>query len=277
MAKPEFIDSVKKIVVRVVGRRFVLRRHLDRELKSGEPEIHLLPLLADSRGEFLDVGANVGSYALYGTRFFGKVIALEPHPEAARKLMDGLRGQVEVLPIAASDVDGKSTLSIPYRAGNDVVSRSSLEAGANPGFLTREVMVDLKRIDSLQFDRLRVIKIDVEGHELSVLRGARETLRKFRPAVIVECEERHNAGGIESLSAFFDELGYVGYFIHRGALRPFSEFDVAGLQSHDNVKSIDGPRSLDYVNNFIFEPSESANSGWKAQFLLSPAAARPVG
>jgi FkbM family methyltransferase len=256
----------KEFMKRLLGRQLILRRHLRNELNNGEPEIHLLPFLGDARGEFLDVGANVGVYALYASRFFGKVIALEPHPEAAQMLKLGLRGNVEVLQIAASDVDGKAALSIPYRDGHDVVTRSSLQLDANPEFLTREVEVDLKPVDSLHFKHLCCIKIDVEGHELSVLNGARKTLEKFRPMVIIECEERHNIGAIGAMAAFFGELDYAGYFIHRGALKPFSEFDIVTLQNRDNSKSIDGSRSPDYVNNFIFEPNGSMKPKWKAYF-----------
>jgi FkbM family methyltransferase len=226
----------------------------------------LLPLLGDARGEFLDVGANVGVYALYASRFFGKIIALEPHPEAAQMLKLGLRGNVEILQLAASDVDGKAALSIPYRDGHDVVTRSSLQLDANPEFITREVEVDLRPVDSLHFEHLCCIKIDVEGHELSVLNGARKTLEKFRPTVIIECEERHNVGAISAMAAFFDKLDYTGYFIHRGALKPFSEFDIVTLQNRDNSKPIDGARSPDYVNNFIFEPKGNVNPKWKAYF-----------
>lgn len=256
----------KEFIKRFVGHPFILRRHLKKELKHGEPEIHLLPLLGDARGEFLDVGANVGVYALYASRFFGKIIALEPHPEAARNLALGLGGNVEVLQLAASDVDGKAALSIPRLDDSDVVTRSSLQLDANSEFKTREVVVDLKRLDSLRFENLRCIKIDVEGHELSVLNGARKTLEKFRPTVIIECEERHNIGAITAMAAFFDDLDYTGYFIHRGALKPFSEFDAGILQSRNNVKAIDGPRSPDYVNNFIFESRGSENPRWKAYF-----------
>jgi FkbM family methyltransferase len=262
----ELKKRAKEFVKKLVGRPLILRRHLRNELKNGEPEIHLLPLFGDTRGEFLDVGANVGVYALYASRFFGRVIALEPHPEAAQMLKLGLRGNVEVFQIAASDVDGKAVLSIPYRDGHDVVTRSSLQLDANPEFHTREVEVDLKPVDSLHFERLCCMKIDVEGHELSVLNGARKTLEKFRPTVIIECEERHNTGAIGAVAAFFGKLDYTGYFIHRGALKPFSEFDVTTLQNRNNSKSIDGPRSPDYVNNFIFEPKGSSNPKWKAHF-----------
>jgi FkbM family methyltransferase len=262
----ELKKSVKEFIKPLVGRKYILRRHLRRELANGEPEIHLLPFLGDPRGEFLDVGANLGVYALHASRFFGRIVALEPHPESAQKLALGLRGNVEVLQLAASDVDGKAALSIPHRDGRDVVTRSSLQLDANPEFLTREMEVDLKRIDSLHFENLCVIKIDVEGHELSVLKGARKTLEKFRPTVIVECEERHNLGAIGAMAAFFDELDYTGYFIHRGVLKPFSEFDIAKLQSRENLKSVDGPRSPDYVNNFIFESRASASPKWKACF-----------
>lgn len=126
-----------------------------------------------------------------------------------------------------------------------------MEPDANPGFETRDVTVRLTPIDALGLPPVGVVKIDVEGHELAVLRGAHRLLASHRPAVIVESEERHHAGGVEQVRRFLADLGYKGYYLHRGATHPIAAFDAARLQSPDTRKAVGAGRSPDYVNNFV--------------------------
>ena len=62
------------------------------------------------------------------------------------------------------------------------------------------------------------LKIDVEGHELAVLQGARQTLKKHRPTILVECEARHRPDGdVRPVFEFLQSLGYGGSFFRRTA------------------------------------------------------------
>ena len=105
--------------------------------------------------------------------------------------------------------------------------------------------------------RVAAIKIDVEGHEYAVLGGAFETLARDKPLCIVECEERHNEGGVARVFSFVG-LGYRPYFLREGKLREGAEFDAASLQMAENAKLWDGGRSRDYINNFIFAHPDNA-------------------
>jgi len=228
------------------------------ELRKGEPELRLLALLKDSNRDFLDVGANVGVYSYCALNQFRKVIAVEAHPGMAAGLRRIIKPDNQVLPVALSDRIGETTFHIPTRGGRDVLTRSSLQQDANPGFGLRTINVPITTIDELDLSRLGVIKIDVEGHESAVLRGGIQTLETSKPTCIVECEERHNAGGVAQTFAFFESVGYQGYFLHRGALRHAAEFDLAALQRPEAAKSVGGKRSPDYVNNFIFVHPDNA-------------------
>lgn len=234
------------------------RQLVNWELRKGEPELRLLAVLKDSSQDFLDVGANAGVYSYYALNRFRKVIAVEAHPVMASSLRRIIKPENRVLPVALSDRIGETTFHIPTRRGRDVLTRSSLQQDANPGFELRTITVPTTTIDELDLNRLGVLKIDVEGHESAVLRGGVRTLETAKPTCIVECEERHNAGGVAQTFAFFDTMGYQGYFLHRGALRHVAEFDTRALQRPEDAKSVGGKRSPDYVNNFIFVHPDNA-------------------
>ena len=99
--------------------------------------------------------------------------------------------------------------------------------------------------------RVDLVKIDVEGHEMSVLRGASVTLRKYLPAMLIEIEQRHLDCPIQDVFAEIDDIGYVLYFIDGPALRPISEFD---LKKHLSsvMQQVFTPFSMPegYVHNF---------------------------
>jgi len=266
---------VRSLLVRMLPRRTAVRGLVARHLATGEPELHLLPILCDPATAFLDVGANMGVYSLVAEPLSRCVYALEANPELAGRLRAVLGDRHTVLDVGASDQEATVALHIPVRAGADVHWRSSVEPDANPGFDSRDVTVRLTPIDALQLPPVGVVKIDVEGHELAVLRGARRLLGTDRPAVIVEAEERHNAGGVEQVRRFFAELGYVGHYLHRGVVHPVGEFDVARLQSAQTQKAVGSDRSPDYVNNFVYlhadDPRRPALESYRAAAGPGPA------
>lgn len=133
------------------------------------------------RGTFVDVGAHIGSVTseVHFMRPEAKVIAFEAIPEKAA----GLRRKfpdVEVHNFALWDSEGESSFFID----DEKSSCSSLERGASR---SREIKVQTRTLDQLMAGRaLDVLKIDVEGAELAVLRGASEVIDRERPIVMFE-------------------------------------------------------------------------------------------
>jgi FkbM family methyltransferase len=127
----------------------------------------------------LDVGANIGYYALMFVSLLegkGHVICLEPDPNNLDELRRNVANNrldhtVTIMPVAAGEFDG----SVRFAAGSN-------GRVASDGSLT----VSVVRIDSLMIKKLDVLKIDVEGYEASVLKGAQETLERDRPAIFLE-------------------------------------------------------------------------------------------
>lgn len=142
------------------GERYVLeRRELLRRIEPG--------------GFVVDVGANIGYIALLIADAVGpqgRVLCLEPVPENLRELRRNIElnrlDQIEVLPIAAGDRDGKVRIASGL---NGVVSEH-----------TGDLEVDLRRLDSLDVPCPSLVKIDVEGYELTVLHGATRWLGEGR-------------------------------------------------------------------------------------------------
>jgi hypothetical protein len=131
---------------------------------------------------------------------------------------------------------------------------ASLEACAVPeAALSRTVQVPLRRLDDYAFENVGFIKIDVEGHEESVLRGGLETLQRNRPTLLIEIEERHNSGGLERIREILSQ--YDGFFFLHGKKTPIADFDPAIHQrDEDLAEAMKLRRRSSYVNNFLFVP-----------------------
>ncbi|QNI33069.1 FkbM family methyltransferase [Alloacidobacterium dinghuense] len=223
-------------------------------LMRREPELKLARFICSRSELSVDVGANRGIYAYLFAKYSDSVLAIEPHPAMAERLKRSLPAKVKILNIAASDQNGRCEFHIPLQSGRDVDSRCSLEVDVNREFATRTISVERRRLDKLAIDRSKVgaLKVDVEGHEMSALRGLEGIVEASKPTVVVESEARHHAGSPHDVFEFFWAFGYRGYFIHRNHLRRIEEFSVEEFQVCDELLPVDGGKSPDYINNFLF-------------------------
>jgi len=145
----------------------------------------LLPRMARSGTTFVDVGAHIGSVvaAVLATRPEGHVVAIEAVPEKAARLRKSFP-TVTVHECAVGDEQGTASFFVdPQRPGF-----SALAMGRDPAGTVREIPVSIRRLDDLIEDKATVdlVKIDVEGAELAVLRGARELLAAGAPKLLFE-------------------------------------------------------------------------------------------
>ena len=151
---------------------------------------------------FVDVGANIGVYSMVASACGARVVAFEPVATARAAFEENVRlnraeATTRVHPVALSDEPGKMKIT------NDLESSNHLVVGEGEG-----TWVDVCRLDDvLEADkprsRIGVIKVDAEGFDANVLRGAQSTLSRYRPAVIVEVW----AGG-RDVRAVLEPLGY---------------------------------------------------------------------
>ena len=94
-----------------------------------------------------------------------------------------------------------------------------------------------------------------------MLDGAVETIRRCRPRMLVEIDDRLSPGGLARARAYFNRLGYRGYFVHAGRLELIERFSIARMQQTANLPDFKAPlqlreRSGSDIYNFIFLPPD---------------------
>lgn len=214
-----------------------------------EKELQLLRWLVKPGGRAIDVGGNRGVYAYALWRLAAMVEVFEPNPICAEVLAAWAAGKASVAlhTVALSDTAGAAELHIPIDvAGVEHDASASLEH-ADFASVRNETVV-LRTLDSFAFENVAFVKIDVEGHEFNVLRGAENLLRAQRPSVLVEIEQRHCQWPIDEVFGLLTGWGFRGFFLDAGRLRPLAAFDLARDQRPEDFAYPHGR----YINNFLF-------------------------
>lgn len=182
--------------------------------------------LAAQSSTIADVGAHVGYFSMIAAHANpkAKVHSFEPVDQIHARLSVNVRSNgvqnVKLHQAGVSSEPGWADISVRF-SGNLLSTGSTLEGGAAPD-------AQRKRIQLLTLDevfaetKLDLVKIDVEGHEMSVLRGARQVLKRDRPTLVMEALVD---AALDDLIAEFEPLGYDVHWIaeHDGALVPWNE------------------------------------------------------
>ena len=194
-------------------------------LRSGawQPEIwdSISPDLHEG-AVFLDVGAHIGYFSMKAAVRVGKtgrVLAFEPNPETLKLLRDNVTANqawnVIVEPVACTDREQMLTLYAAARINTGASSLARQNANISLTEAPRSYVVRGRPIDDvvreLNLARVDAMKIDVEGAEVSVLRGAGATLQRFHPKVVIEVVAQQLASfhtTPEELASVFREAGY---------------------------------------------------------------------
>lgn len=222
-----------------------------------EYEIFYLSKLIKRRGCAIDIGANQGMYAYALSKFCDSIEVFEPQAwctEEIKSYSQSFGKRINVYNCALSSSNSTLDLNIPILRGR---LRTSLSTGlASFGKCDGEfesINVSTSKLDDYDFRNVVFIKIDVEGHESKVIQGARETILREKPVILIEIEQRHL--GETSLEMVFNEikgLGYQGTFLHRQQILPLECFSY---EKHQKLFLIDLNKA-DYINNFIFMPCQ---------------------
>jgi hypothetical protein len=119
-------------------------------------------------------------------------------------------------------------------------------------------------LDEFELTNVGFVKIDVEGHELAVLRGASKLIERERPNVFVEVDQSlHSGDDIEDVFSYFAERSYTGSFFAQRAWLPLGVFDRdEARRAADRNKSTGMLRatlvpSKRHIHNYLFRPGNS--------------------
>lgn len=181
-------------------------------LVLGERELTVVKILCSTTGTSIDVGANYGSYTYFLRRNSGRCIAFEPNPMCASFLRAAYSG-LEVNQIALSDHEQLARFFIPGSMDSieNTLGRLRAPGEADSGQPGVSFEVQTRPLDAFNLADVRFIKIDTEGHERHVLRGAIKTVELCHPRMIIECEERHSPGALAAVLDILLPLGYVAF------------------------------------------------------------------
>lgn len=195
----------------LVGHQINLRGRYERD------ELDVVMQLLDRidtrpRDLCLDIGANIGNHALYFASHYAQVLAFEPQPRTFRllQLNAELVPNLQCRNVGLSDAAGHAFIDLP--AGNAGMARVSESGGG-----TR---CELQTLDAALVGdarRVSLIKIDVEGHEARVLRGARQVLQRDQPVVLLEQQAHEFAEGSSPALDVLRAAGYAAFV----TLEPF--------------------------------------------------------
>jgi len=193
------------------------RRRIGEETENGEPELALLQALVPGGGTAIDAGANQGIFAYALSAIADRVVAFEPNPDYALFARWMLRGRAEVHELALSDAPGRATFYVPLSDEGAVLHfAGNLKRVHNQFRNMKTYQVDVRTLDGFGFADVRFIKADVEGSEREVLDGARETIARDRPALLLELLSGTHENPGAYAAAICDDFGYDAFIVQHG-------------------------------------------------------------
>jgi FkbM family methyltransferase len=236
------------------GLTFRLKKyHYGRTVQSfWEPDVLPLKYLVQAGDLVIDIGAHVGWYTCILSFLVGEhggVYTIEPIPESFDLLAAVIERlqlkNVQLMNCAISSGDGSGLMEVPlHESGVENSYQARIVDNSRTCLRLKRYEVSLRSLDSIFSNLSRdpaFIKCDVEGHELSVVKGARRTISKCRPSWLIEVTGDPDEKGspAEELFRLLREEHYQGYW-----------FDGEALTS----RSV-GDKSINY---FFLQPSHIA-------------------
>jgi len=225
------ISRLPASLQRTIRRRYYLKILRTYRESDWEWSSVVLPMI-DSGGVVIDVGANVGYLSkLFADRVgeTGKVISIEPIPDTFDSIHHNMGilypGRVTVLQNCLSDQPGHVSMVVPrHEGGGENFYESHIVSENNMGESGRTYAVEAITLDLLS-EQYKIkpcfIKIDVEGHEWSVVKGACSLLSGHKPPMLIEVSGNPDepASPAASLFSDLDSQGYLPFTRDGGTCR----------------------------------------------------------
>ncbi len=189
----------------LLSEKYLLKKRLIRAYnKRYDEELLFLDKIVDKDSESVDVGVYRGVYTFQLAKISKHVHSFEPNPLIFPYLNKNLQKLIENLTlynVALSDKNGESELRIPirnkyanknnyeemYESGRATIHKNNIIKSEYNSFKVKTVKLDNILINN----PIGFVKIDAEGHEKVILAGAEEIIKKRKPNLLVEIEERY--------------------------------------------------------------------------------------
>lgn len=152
-------------------------------------------------GTVLDVGANIGNHSVFFSKYFHKVISFEPNPSTYHLLSYNATLGKNITPYnyGVSEVDSETFMS-------------SMDGNAGGAYVDNNGTIPIKLINLDNFlkseEKISLIKIDVEGHELSALKGMSKTISENKPLILFEQHLRDFNSSENAVINYLKQLGF---------------------------------------------------------------------
>ena len=228
---------------------YLFKKRIKRSIKNNdEKELQLLKKIIIPETDAIDIGVYRGVYSYEMAKYSKMVHAFEANPIIFKDIelnLGKIIKNINFYNFALSDNENKVLLKVPIRNKN--YDKDNYEEYFQMGKATihkQNIMEDIetfevtsKKLDSFTFsNKISFIKIDVEGHEMSVIKGAENTIKQNKPTLLVEIEERHSLSKVSDSINYINSLGYESFF-------------------YDNeLKNTNNLSNLNLYNNFVFKP-----------------------
>ena len=187
--------------------------------KNAEYEVFNLKKLINKKGSALDIGANYGLYTFGLTKVknVNKIYSFEPNSHLTKNFKKNNK-KIKVYNYALSDKNSIKILAIPIINNYEYHGWGSVETGKNiwpkKFVVFKKKKVSCKKLDFFNFKNINFIKIDVEGHELQVLKGGKKFFLKNKPNCLIEVRKKN----LPNVKKFFRNLNCNYSFIKNNQL-----------------------------------------------------------
>ena len=205
-----------------LSEEYLLKKRLKRAIaKNYEKELYIVDHFKDKSKDAIDVGVYRGVYSYKLSKGFNQIHSFEPNPllyPYLNRYLTKIIPNMTLYNYALSNKNELTNLKIPYRGKS--IFKNNIEKFNN-------YEVECKKLDDVIKDKeISFIKIDVEGHELSVIEGANNIINKYKPTLLVEIEEKHTKKPVLNTINKIKKFGYKVYFFKNNQIKEIIEHNI---------------------------------------------------
>ena len=222
-----------------LSEEYLLKKRLKRAMvKNYEKELSIVDHFKDKSKDAIDVGVYRGVYSYKLSKEFNRIHSFEPNPllyPYLNRYLTKIIPNMTLYNYALSNKNELTNLKIPHRGKS--IFKNNFEEIYKLGCATihennnfekfKNYEVECKKLDDVIKDKeISFIKIDVEGHELSVIEGANNIINKYKPTLLVEIEEKHTKRPVINTINKIKDFGYKVYFFKNNQIKEIVENDI---------------------------------------------------